>query len=177
MGEKNTLEFDWQFGQEEVSLRVASYMNNGSLYIGMFNRTEYGLEAFGDVTVNLPANDMIPLKANEAYINGDMTESLLAFIQKNKLGTVIPEVGYSGYGQYAKVAFAAESRACRIVLRTMARPTSMICRANHGQDMERLKKFDLAGVKRHLQQYSKNNKETREAHRTEDSHKRNRTGR
>jgi len=149
MGEKNTLEFDWQFGQEEVSLRVASYMNNGSLYIGMFNRTEYGLEAFGDVTVNLPANDMIPLKANEAYINGDMTESLLAFIQKNKLGTVLPEVGYSGYGQYAKVAF----------------------------DMELLKKFDPAGVERHLQQYCKNNKETREAHRTEDSHKRNRTGR
>lgn len=149
MDEKNTLEFDWQFGQEEVSLRVASYMNNGSLYIGMFNRTEYGLEAFGDVTVNLPANDMIPLKANEAYINGDMTESLLAFIQKNKLGTVLPEVGYSGYGQYAKVAF----------------------------DMDRLKIFDPAGVERHLQQYSKNNKETREAHRTEDSHKRNRTGR
>ncbi|MCD8397900.1 MAG: DUF4313 domain-containing protein [Lachnospiraceae bacterium] len=121
MSEKKTLEFDWQFGQEDVSLRVASYMNNNSLYVGLICRTEYGLELFGDMTVNLPVSDMVPLKSNEAYINGDMSESLLAFIQKNKLGTVLPEVGYSGYGQYAKVALAAESRACRIVLRTMAR--------------------------------------------------------
>ncbi|MCC8103984.1 MAG: DUF4313 domain-containing protein [Clostridiales bacterium] len=149
MSEKKTLEFDWQFGQEEVSLRVASYMNNNSLYVGMICRTEYGLEPFGDVTVNLPVSDMVPLKSNEAYINGDMSKSLLAFIQKNKLGTVLPEVGYSGYGQYAKVAF----------------------------DMDRLKEFDPAGVERHLQQYSKNNKETREANWTEDSHKRKRTGR
>lgn len=44
-------------------------------------------------------------------------------------------------------------------------------------DLDRLKKFDLADVERHLQQYSKNNKETSEADRTEDSHKRKRTGR
>ncbi|MCC8047403.1 MAG: DUF4313 domain-containing protein [Clostridiales bacterium] len=149
MSEKKTLEFDWQFGQEEVSLRVASYMNNKSLYVGLICRTEYGLEPFGDMTVHLPVSDMVPLKSNEAYINGDMSKSLLAFIQKNKLGTVLPEVGYSGYGQYAKVAF----------------------------DMDRLREFDPAGVERHLQQYSKNNKETREAHRTEDSHKWKRTGR
>ncbi|MCC8102435.1 MAG: DUF4313 domain-containing protein, partial [Clostridiales bacterium] len=47
------------------------------------------------------------------------------FIQKNKLGTVLPEVGYSGYGQYAKAAF----------------------------DMDRLKKFDPIGVERHMKQY------------------------
>ncbi|MCD8013411.1 MAG: DUF4313 domain-containing protein [Lachnospiraceae bacterium] len=149
MSEKKMLAFDWQFGQEEVSLRVASYMNNNSLYVGLICRTEYGLEPFGDMTVNLPVSDIVPLKSNEAYINGDMSKSLLAFIQKNKLGTVLPEVGYSGYGQYAKVAF----------------------------DMDRLKEFDPAGVERHLQQYSKNNKETRVAHRMEDSHKRKRTGR
>ncbi|MCD7744119.1 MAG: DUF4313 domain-containing protein [Lachnospiraceae bacterium] len=149
MSEKKTLEFDWQFGQEEVSLRVASYMNNNSLYVGLICRTEYGLEPFGDMTVNLPVSDMVPLKSNEAYINGDMSKSLLAFIQKNRLGTVLPEVGYSGYGKYAKVAF----------------------------DMDRLKEFDPAGVERHLQQYSKNNKETREANRMEDSRKRKRTGR
>ncbi|MCD7957390.1 MAG: DUF4313 domain-containing protein [Lachnospiraceae bacterium] len=149
MSEKKTLEFDWQFGQEEVSLRVASYLNNNSIYVGLICRTEYGSEPFGDMTINLPVSDTVLLKPNEAYINGDMSESLLAFIQKNKLGTVLPEVGYSGYGQYAKVAF----------------------------DMERLKEFDPTGVERHLQQYSRNNKETREAHRTEDSHKRKRTGR
>ncbi|MCD8103981.1 MAG: DUF4313 domain-containing protein [Lachnospiraceae bacterium] len=177
MSEKKTLEFDWQFGQEEVSLRVASYMKNNSLYVGLICRTEYGLEPFGDMTVNLPVSDMVPLKSNEAYINGDMSKSLLAFIQKNRLGTVLQEVGYSGYGQYAKVAFAEESRACRIVLRTMARPTSMICAANHGQNMDRLKEFDPAGVERHLQQYSRNNREAKETNRTEDSHKRKRTGR
>ncbi|MCC8043994.1 MAG: DUF4313 domain-containing protein [Clostridiales bacterium] len=149
MSEKNTLKFDWQFGEEEVSLRVASYMNNNGLYIGLFSRTEYGLEPFGDMTVNLPVSDIVPLKSNEAYINGDMSKDLLTFIQKNKLGTVLPEVGYSGYGQYAKVAF----------------------------DMDRLKEFDPVGVERHLQQYRRNNKETREANRTEDSHQRKRTGR
>jgi len=149
MSEKNTLKFDWQFGQEEVSLRVASYMNNNSLYIGLFSRTEYGLEPFGDMTVNLPVSDIVPLKSNEAYINGDMSKDLLAFIQKNKLGTVLSEVGYSGYGRYAKVAF----------------------------DMDRLKEFDSAGVERHLQQYRRNNKEIREVNRAEDSRQQKRTGR
>lgn len=49
---------------------------------------------------------------------------MLAFIKKHHLGVILPEVEFSGYCSYAKVAF----------------------------DMERLKEFDPKGVEEHLRQ-------------------------
>ena len=66
MDEVKTLGFDWEFGHEELALEVASYANNGCLYIGLHNKTEEGFEQFGDLTVNLPMSSMIPPEPNEA---------------------------------------------------------------------------------------------------------------
>lgn len=127
MDEIKTLGFDWQYGHEEMAVRVASYANNGCLYIGLYNKTEDGLESFGDLTVNLPVSGMFSMEPNEAYISDFASRDKLAFIKKHKLGVVLPERGFSGYCSYAKVAF----------------------------DMERLKEFDPRGVEEHLRQEQK----------------------
>lgn len=123
MDEVKTLGFDWEFGHEELALEVASYANNGCLYIGLHNKTEEGFEQFGDLTVNLPMSSMIPPEPNEAYIDNFSSKEKLRFIKAHKLGDILPEVGFSGYCAYAKVAF----------------------------DMERLREFDPKGVEGYLQ--------------------------
>lgn len=124
MDEIKTLGFDWQYGHEEMALQVVSYANNGCLYIGLYNKTEDGFESFGDLTVNLPVSSMFPLEPNEAYISDFASRDKLAFIKKHQLGIILPEVGFSGYCSYAKVAF----------------------------DLERLREFDPKGVEEHLRQ-------------------------
>lgn len=123
MDEIKTLGFDWEFGHEELALEVSSYANNGCLYIGLHNKTEEGFDQFGNLTVNLPMSSMIPLEPNEAYIDHFLSKENLRFIKKHKLGVVLPEIGFSGYCAYAKVAF----------------------------DMERLSEFDPKGVEGYLQ--------------------------
>ena len=123
MDEIKTLGFDWEFGHEELALEVSSYANNGCLYIGLHNKTEEGFDQFGNLTVNLPISSMIPPKPNEAYIDNFLSKESLRFIKKHKLGVVLPEIGFSGYCAYAKVAF----------------------------DMERLREFDPKGVEGYLQ--------------------------
>ena len=123
MDEVKTLGFDWEFGHEELALEVASHANNGCLYIGLYNKTEEGFEQFGDLTVNLPMSSMIPPEPNEAYIDNFSSKEKLRFIKAHKLGDILPEVGFSGYCTYAKVAF----------------------------DMERLRDLDPKGVEEYLQ--------------------------
>lgn len=123
MDEIKTLGFDWEFGHEELALEVSSYANNGFLYIGLHNKTEEGFDQFGNLTVNLPMSSMIPPEPNEAYIDHFLSKENLRFIKKHKLGVVLPEIGFSGYCAYAKVAF----------------------------DMERLREFDPKGVEGYLQ--------------------------
>ena len=123
MDEIKTLGFDWEFGHEELALEVSSYANNGCLYIGLHNKTEEGFDQFGNLTVNLPMSSMIQPEPNEAYIDHFLSKENLRFIKKHKLGVVLPEIGFSGYCAYAKVAF----------------------------DMERLREFDPKGVEGYLQ--------------------------
>lgn len=123
MDEIKTLGFDWEFGHEELALEVSSYANNGCLYIGLHNKTEEGFDQFGNLTVNLPMSSMIPPEPNEACIDHFLSKENLRFIKKHKLGVVLPEIGFSGYCAYAKVAF----------------------------DMERLREFDPKGVEGYLQ--------------------------
>ena len=68
-------------------------------------------------------SSMIPPEPNEAYIDHFLSKENLRFIKKHKLGVVLPEIGFSGYCAYAKVAF----------------------------DMERLREFDPKGVEGYLQ--------------------------
>ena len=97
-----TLGYDWEYGHEEVAIRVSSYRNNGNLYVGLCHREEGEWEDFGDVTINLPFSFLEP---NEAYITGDFTKDMIRFIKAHKLGKVLDETAKSGYGTYQKVAF------------------------------------------------------------------------
>lgn len=100
--EKKTVPFKWEFGEETVSLEVGSYAYDNRLYIGVICHGEDGPESFADMTVNIPAYSLDP---NEAFINGDISRDLLAFIKENKLGKVLPYKAQSGYGRYSAVAF------------------------------------------------------------------------
>ncbi len=97
--------FNWEFGEETVSLRVDEYAYGGGLHIGMDCYEEDGQEPFADMTVNLPGYSLDP---NEAFISGDMSRDLLNFIQENKLGEVFPFEGKSGFATYKLVAFDME---------------------------------------------------------------------
>ena len=123
MDEIKTLPYEWKFGTEEVVLEIGSYVNNGSLYIGLYSKTEDGFEPFGDLTVNLPESDFYG-RTNGAFIDHNFPDENLMFIEKNQLGTVLPIVGSSGFCTFARLAFA----------------------------LERLKEFDREGVERYLSQ-------------------------
>lgn len=105
MEELKTLGYDWEFGHEELALEVDAYTYGDRLYIGLLHQEEGKMEPFGDLTINLPYSEA---EMNEAYIDDFSSKSKLAFIKKHKLGKVLPEVGCSGYGRYAKVAFDLE---------------------------------------------------------------------
>ncbi|MCQ4774518.1 DUF4313 domain-containing protein [Lacrimispora saccharolytica] len=74
MDTNKTLGYDWEYGHEEVAIRVSSYRNNGNLYVGLCHREEGEWEDFGDVTINLPFSFLEP---NEAYITGDFTKDTI----------------------------------------------------------------------------------------------------
>lgn len=118
MNEKRTLGYDWKFGHEELVLAVDAYFNDSSLYIGFYQKKEESLRYFGDLTVSLPGSSV---EVNEAYISDFNSKENLEFIERHKLGKVLPEVGYSGFCTYAKVSF----------------------------DLERLAEFDEEGIKQY----------------------------
>ncbi|MDD3253018.1 MAG: DUF4313 domain-containing protein [Lachnospiraceae bacterium] len=102
MEEIKKVPFKWELGEETVSLQVNSYAYGERLYIGIICHGEDGAEPFADMTVNIPAYSLEP---NEAFISGDLSKDLLAFIKENKLGKVLPYTVQSGYGRYSAVAF------------------------------------------------------------------------
>lgn len=98
-----TLKFDWEFGVEELALKVMSYNAGEGLYIGLFDKDEDGeWELFGDLTVNLPGYSLEP---DEAFISDFSCRSKLAFIEEHKLGKVLSETGRSGMAEYRLAAF------------------------------------------------------------------------
>lgn len=106
MEERKTLSYDWENGHEEVVLQVASYTYGNRPYIGMYCFDEEGdVDPFDDLTINLPDS---PAEVNQGYIDDLDSKSKLAFIKKYKLGKTLPEMGHSGYQQYAKVSFDLE---------------------------------------------------------------------
>ena len=84
----DTLPFLWEFGKEEITLKVSSYAYGNGLAVLMYSQREGELELFDDLTVNLP--DRYGLKPQEAFVSGDFTRDKLAFIQENRLGKVLP---------------------------------------------------------------------------------------
>ena len=85
----DTLPFHWEFGKEEITLKVSSYAYGNGLAVLMYIQSEGELELFSDLTVNLPGG--YGLKPQEAFVSGDFTRDKLAFIQENRLGKVLPD--------------------------------------------------------------------------------------
>ena len=100
---RKTLPFPWEYGQEEITLKVSSYAYGNGLAILMYSQTEGELELFDDLTVNLPGG--YGLEPQEAFISGDFTKDKLAFIEKNRLGNRLPGHARSGFATYTSVAF------------------------------------------------------------------------
>ena len=46
MEEPKTLSYDWQYGREELFLRVDSYMSDDNLYIGLYHMEDGYPESF-----------------------------------------------------------------------------------------------------------------------------------
>ena len=84
-------------------LKVDSYVDNNSLYIGLFRMEDGCLECFADLTTNLPSAPLGGI--GEAYIDHDFSKEKLRFIRQHKLGEVLPDTASSGYCIYHKVAF------------------------------------------------------------------------
>ena len=101
--ERKTLSFPWEYGQEEITLKVSSYAYGNGLAILMYRQEEGELELFDDLTVNLPGG--YGLEPQEAFISGDFTKDKLAFIEKNRLGNRLPGQARSGFATYTPVAF------------------------------------------------------------------------
>mgnify|MGYP000149265420 CR=1 FL=1 len=102
-GSSDTLPFHWEFGKEEITLKVSSYAYGNGLAVLMYIQSEGELELFSDLTVNLPGG--YGLKPQEAFVSGDFTRDKLAFIQENRLGKVLPGQARSGFATYTPVAF------------------------------------------------------------------------
>ena len=98
--ERKTLPFPWEYGQEEITLKVSSYAYGNGLAILMYRQEEGELELFDDLTVNLPGG--YGLKPQEAFVSGDFTRDKLAFIQENRLGKVLPGQARSGVEEFCR---------------------------------------------------------------------------
>lgn len=97
--EKALLPFHGSYFDTDVTLRIDSYVQGHGLYIGL---DEEDGSPMADLTVNLPDSQ---LKQGQAYINHEMSEDFLCFIEQNHLGTVLPQHGFSGYCSYKAVDF------------------------------------------------------------------------
>mgnify|MGYP001529244506 FL=1 len=121
--ERKTLPFSWEYGQEEITLKVSSYAYGNGLAILMYCQEEGELELFDDLTVNLPGG--YSLEPQEAFISGDFTKDKLAFIEKNRLGNRLPGQARSGFATYTPVSF----------------------------DLSRLSQYDREGVEEYCRQW------------------------
>lgn len=108
MEKLKTLGYDWEFGHEELIMKVNAYRDRNRLYVGLYHEDDGICEGFGDLTVNLPAEE---LKPNEAFIDHHFANANLAFIKKYQLGEIMPVVVTSGYAKFVKVGFNLEQLA------------------------------------------------------------------
>ena len=99
MKEQPILGYDWEMGHEEIKLEIGTYYTGKGLYIGMLAKEDGVWESFSDLTVNLPFERS---DVHEAFIQDFGSKEKLKFIQKHKLGKILPERGHSGFCTYAK---------------------------------------------------------------------------
>lgn len=96
------LELRTQWGTtEQVSLEINTYLNNGSLYIGLSSMEDGYQEPYGDMTVNLgeKAPDFC------GYIDTNNMPELIKFIEENELGEFTGLTQRSGFCEYPLYMF------------------------------------------------------------------------
>lgn len=103
--EIKTADFQWEYGTEELTLRVDSYAINQNLYVELYSREDGEWVPFSDLTVNLPGYCLEP---GTACISSDFSKEKIQFIQEQGLGTLLPWKARSGMGQYAVMEFNLE---------------------------------------------------------------------
>ena len=140
----DTLPFHWEFGKEEITLKVSSYAYGNGLAVLMYSQSEGELELFSDLTVNLPGG--YGLKTQEAFVSGDFTRDKLAFIQENRLGKVLPGQARSGFATYTPVAFDLSrlSRYDRFFLKDFSQADCIAGDCMQGSSLEVVDELDLA---------------------------------
>ncbi len=85
------------FKGEDLYLRIASYLNNNRIYIGIDTLEE----SYADLTINLP--DLMLPDENYIFVNGNMTKDLRKFLEKkNIIGETIYTYPYN-MGSYDMV--------------------------------------------------------------------------
>lgn len=85
------------YNGEDLYLRIASYQNNGRIFIGIDTEEE----SYSDLTINL-SDAMLP-DDDYIFINGDMTNELRSFLEeKNIIGDVFTTIQYN-MGRYDMV--------------------------------------------------------------------------
>ena len=91
-----------EWGEEQVVVRVDSYIATRGLYIELLHKDGKSYEPFADMTVCIPEYSLEP---NEAFINGDMSREYLQLIKEHSLGKILPYRVQSGFRQYTPVVF------------------------------------------------------------------------
>lgn len=89
------------YGMQKLAPYACKYSSNERLAIELI--TQDG-EPWSTLTVNLPGTSDL-LDDDCAYIDTNNCSGAIDYIKKNKLGEVLPIVGYSGYCTYPCVKF------------------------------------------------------------------------
>ena len=133
MKEQPILGYDWEMGHEEIKLEIGTYYTGKGLYIGMLAKEDGVWESFSDLTVNLPFERS---DVHEAFIQDFGSKEKLKFIQKHKLGKILPERGHSGFCTYAKVAFDLGMRKAKVYVKGPGNGRESAIRAIHASGIE-----------------------------------------
>ena len=103
--EKSRLIYHSDFtGDDEVTLDIQTYQNNGRIFIGLISNEDGCPEPFGDVTVNIDA----PAPNYCGYLDTNNLSNVEQFITDNGLGEFTGIMGRSGYCAYPLYLFDAD---------------------------------------------------------------------
>lgn len=83
-----------------VEIVKDKYINNDTLYLGLFNTDTQ--EYFGDITVNVPFSGAY---GNIACVDTNNNSNIIEFIKRYKLGKDTGLIAYSGYCTYPLYEF------------------------------------------------------------------------
>ena len=90
----------------DIKFEVDKYHYSDGLAICMNCKSEYGLEPYGVLTVNL---DEFPTNGNKAFVDtNNLGDDIIDWIIENNLGELTGRIGFSGFCAYPEVEFNLE---------------------------------------------------------------------